>query len=417
MDSTELDDGGLWAADDLRTGILVGLPDVHQAPALAPARLTSVLHLINGEHYSGAERVQDLLACCLPEFGFDVGFACLKPGKFPQARTAQHVQLFSTPMKSRLDFTAMRSLIRVIRQHGYQLLHAHTPRTLMLGACLKMCTQLPLVYHVHSPTSRDSTRPVQNWINARIESASMRMADRLITVSQSLAAVLQNQGVRPKRISVVRNGVPVATRRRSDVRPSGAWTVGTVALFRPRKGIEVLIDALAILRERGLNLKLRAVGPFETEDYERKIKRQVGDRGLEDHVCWTGFTSDVSQELTRMDLFALPSLFGEGLPMVVLEAMAAGVPVISTLVEGVPEAVRDGWDGALARPNDAAAFAEAMRRVIEDWDWNKLQSNGIKRHAECFSDRCMAAGVADVYRQVCGLSVNAGKTPPLTDRI
>lgn len=368
------------------------------APCIAQPTVTRVLHLINGEHYSGAERVQDLLALRLPEFGFEVGFACVKPGKFPQARHARDIPLFSTPMKSRFDLSAMRKLSDIVRQHDYQLIHAHTPRTLMLGAYLKARTKLPLVYHVHSPTSRDSTRAMQNWVNTRIESIGMRMADQLIAVSGSLAQWLTQQGIAKSRIRVVRNGVPVATTRRDAIRPAGPWTIGSVALFRPRKGMEVLIDALALLRDRGLSIRLRAVGPFETEDYERKIKKQVQDRGLEPLVGWTGFSSNVSQEFTQMDLFALPSLFGEGLPMVVLEAMAAGVPVIGTLVEGVPEAVRDGLEGALAQPNDAVAFADAIQRTIVELDWNKLQSQAIARHAELFSDRSMAAGVADAYR-------------------
>ena len=62
-----------------------------------------VLHLINGEHFSGAERVQDLLALAMPRFGYEVGFACVKPGKFPGVRDSQDCQLFETPMKSRLD--------------------------------------------------------------------------------------------------------------------------------------------------------------------------------------------------------------------------------------------------------------------------------------------------------------------------
>jgi glycosyltransferase involved in cell wall biosynthesis len=257
-----------------------------------------------------------------------------------------------------------------------------------------------LIYHVHSPTRRDSTRPVQNWINAQTERFSVRWADRLVAVSGSLAQSLEQAGMVRDRIDVVRNGVPVAAHRRNLQPPRGTWTIGSVALFRPRKGIEVLIEALAQLRAQGLNVQLHAVGPFETESYEHKIKSLVRYQGLNDLVRWTGFSSDVSRELVGMDLFVLPSLFGEGLPMVVLEAMAAGVPVVGTWVEGIPEAVRDGLDGVLAQPNDADALAAAIRRVILDLDWNDLQNSAIRRHAECFSDRAMAAGVAAAYRTV-----------------
>jgi len=100
-------------------------------------------------------------------------------------------------------------------------------------------------------------------------------------------------------------------------------------------------------------------------------------------------------------LFVLPSLFGEGLPMVVLEAMASGVPVVATRVEGVPEAVRDGMDGVIANPESAEDLARAIEQVITGQiHWSMLRDNALARHAELFSDESMAQGVAEVYRKV-----------------
>jgi glycosyltransferase involved in cell wall biosynthesis len=165
--------------------------------------------------------------------------------------------------------------------------------------------------------------------------------------------------------------------------------------------MEVLLDALATLRAQGLPVRLRAVGGFETPQYEREVKGLVEKLGLSDAVEWTGFTEDVDGELAEMDLFVLPSLFGEGLPMVVLEAMAARVPVVATRVEGVPEAIRDGVDGLLADPGDPRSLARAIGRVIHgEVDWHQMRTRALARHAEAFSDRSMAAGVAEVYRRV-----------------
>jgi len=177
--------------------------------------------------------------------------------------------------------------------------------------------------------------------------------------------------------------------------------LGTVALFRPRKGIEVLLEAVAELRKQGLPVRLRAVGGFETPEYEREVMSLVEKLGLADAIDWTGFTEDVNGELVEMDLFVLPSLFGEGLPMVVLEAMAAGVPVVATRVEGIPEAIRDGQDGLLAEPGDPASLARAIGRIVRgEVDGHALSTSAQARHAQAFSDRSMAAGVAEVYRRV-----------------
>jgi glycosyltransferase involved in cell wall biosynthesis len=148
-------------------------------------------------------------------------------------------------------------------------------------------------------------------------------------------------------------------------------------------------------------VRLLAVGGFETAEYEAAIKQLADQLGVSKHIEWTGFTREVGQQLNRMDLMVLPSLFGEGLPMVVLEAMAAGVPVVGTCVEGVPEAVRDGLDGTLAQPGDATDLARAIRRITSgELSWSALSDSAYERQRECFSDRAMAQGVAEVYRQV-----------------
>ena len=365
------------------------------------AQSVAVLHVINGEHYAGAERVQDLLAGQLPGLGFDVGLACIKPDQFPKMRLNREVPLYEVPMSGRFDLRPVRRLVEIVRRHGYQLLHAHTPRSLLVAGLASVIAGVPLVYHVHSPTSRDSTHGWRNRINAAIEWIGLLFASSLIAVSRSLGDHVRKQANVSDKLSVVPNGVPC--RKVRPVRPTGQsqWTIGTVALFRPRKGIEVLLDALASLRSQGLPVRLRAVGTFETPEYERQIKDQVERLGLADAIDWTGFTQDVDAELAQMDLFVLPSLFGEGLPMVILEAMAAGVPVVATRVEGIPEAIRDGVDGLIAEPNDSESLAETISRVVDgSTDWSAMHSSAVARHAESFSDRSMAEGVAEVYRSV-----------------
>ena len=370
-----------------------------------PGPKIRALHVINGQHYAGAERVQDLLAEGLPELGFDVGLACVKPDCFPRVCKNFEAPLYYVSMRSKLDLRAVGRLLRIIRREDYRLLHAHTPRTLLLAALASLIAGVPLVYHVHSPTSRDSTRRWRNRVNALIEWFGMRVASALIAVSQSLGEHVRRLWFSGQRVSVVPNGVPC--REPCGERATGKqeWVLGTGALFRPRKGIEVLLEALASLRSEGLPVRLRAVGGFETPQYEREVKSLADELGVADAVEWTGFTRDVDRELARFDLFVLPSLFGEGLPMVILEAMAAGVPVVATRVEGNPEAIRDGQDGLLAEPGDAGSLARVVSRVVRgEVDGSRLRKNALTRHAEEFSDRSMAAGVAEVYRQV--LSTN-----------
>jgi glycosyltransferase involved in cell wall biosynthesis len=174
-----------------------------------------------------------------------------------------------------------------------------------------------------------------------------------------------------------------------------------VALMRPRKGLEVAIDALSRLRAVDHDVVLRCIGPFETEEYRREIDRQISQLKLGDRVEQVGFQSDVPLALSQLDAMLLPSLYGEGLPMVVLEAMAAGLPVVATAVEGTPEAIRNGIDGLLADPASATDLAFQIERLVTGKvDWNACAKSARARHAESFSDWAMSRGVAGVYQKV-----------------
>jgi glycosyltransferase involved in cell wall biosynthesis len=382
---------GMWPID---LGV-VNAGDSRDAP---PVR---VLHVINGEHFAGAERVQDLLAAALPQFGVEVVFAAVKPDQFRARRRHQDTPLFDTPMRGRFDIRPAWDLAEIARSQNCSIIHTHTPRSALVGRIAACLARLPMVHHLHSPTAADSTRKLQNLFNTVVERVGLLRVSAAVAVSQSLATYGVKHGIPKDRMNVVYNGVPVAGPLTPRTTPRGTWTLGCTALFRPRKGLETLLEAMAHLERAGRDVRLRAVGRFETPEYEREIHALVERLALRDRVEWRGFQSDVAAELSAMDLFVLPSLFGEGLPMVVLEAMSHGVPVIGTRVEGVPEAVRADVDGLLVPPGDAAALADAVGRFVDEKvDWHELRRNAHARQAESFSDRSMAEGLARVYRRV-----------------
>lgn len=360
-----------------------------------------ILHVINGELYSGAERVQDLLAMRLRDHGYEVGFACIKPDKFPERRMARDAPLHLVPMGSRFDLGCGLKLAHIVREKGYRLVHTHTPRAALVGSVAALLAGVPMVHHVHSPTARDTENPMRNRINTVMERLSLIGVARLIPVSRSLERYLQGEGYAAGRIRMVANGVPTPGPLPERDPPGREWVIGSVALFRPRKGIEVLIEALAMLRQQGRAVRLRAVGPFETDEYERHIKELAERLGVTDVIDWTGFTRDVNAEFAHMDAFVLPSLFGEGMPMVILEAMAMGVPVVASDVEGIPEVIENGRSGLIVPPADASALACAIAAMIDgQYDWREMRQSAWQVQSMSFSDISMAEGVARVYREV-----------------
>lgn len=362
-----------------------------------------VLHLINGEFYAGAERVQDLLAMQLGRFGFDVEFACLKPGRFPLERQARSIELHAVPMRSNLDLAGCRTLARMVRQRRFDLLHSHTTRSALIGNLVSRTTGVPWVHHVHSPSRQDTEQGLRNLRNSLVDRLALGRARKLICVSESLAQRLETDGVDARRLARVPNGVPCGAglARAAAVNGGDPLVLGTVALFRPRKGMETLLDALALLRDEPRPVHLLAIGPFESAEYEQEVRRRAAQLDVESRVTWTGFTADVAGALAEADVFVLPSLYGEGMPMALLEAMAEGLPVVATRIEGIPEVVRDGDDGLLVEPGDAAAMAAALRRFLRgEADATRMGERARQRQREQFSDVVMAARVAAVYREV-----------------
>ncbi len=367
-----------------------------------PLAHAKVLHIINGEFFSGAERVQQGLGKRLDEFGFQADFACLKSGKFLEACDLPPNRVFEFPMNSRRDFSVVPRLTKFVLQGNYQILHAHTPRSAMITAMIAKRTASPWAYHVHSPTSRDSTRRWINCLNAWTERLALFSCHQLITVSDSLNAEMRRKGWEAQRVATIHNGVEPLPAIPWETRlPTAPWRLGMVALMRPRKGVEVLLEALYILSTRREDIRLELVGSFETIHYQEQIEMLVRRWNLTNIVQFSGFTRDVPARLQNLDALVLPSLFGEGLPMVVLEAMAAGVPVIATSVEGTPEAVRDGIDGFLAKPKNAGELAAKIDMLCSDREqWELMGRSARERQRTLFTTAHMAKRVAEVYRNL-----------------
>ncbi len=369
-----------------------------------PPRATTrrrVLHVINGEHYAGAERVQDLLALRLPRLGFQVSFACLKPGEFARSRQSHSSTIYDVPMWHRYDLLPALKLAKLARSEHFEIIHTHTPRSALVGSMAARLAGVPWVHHVHSPALADTTHALRNRANAIVERCLLRRADALVAVSQSLGQYVEAQRLGSDRPRVIPNGVrtrgPLSPRQT----PTTRWTLGAVALFRPRKGLEVLLHAMSSLAAEGYDVHLHAVGKFESPKYEAEIKRVAVELGLESRIEWRGFQRNVDGELANVDVFVLPSLFGEGMPMVLLEAMAGGVPVVATRVEGVEELIDDGASGVIVEPGSAASLTHGLRRILDrQLDWQSLRAAALGRQVAEYSDLAMARRIADLYREL-----------------
>jgi glycosyltransferase involved in cell wall biosynthesis len=152
------------------------------------------------------------------------------------------------------------------------------------------------------------------------------------------------------------------------------------------------------IQDRGLRFRLRAIGGFKSEEYRRQIMELVERLGVGPMIDWVGFTSDVPAELRKLHFFVLPSTGGEGLPIAILEAMSAGLPIVTTDVPGNDEVVRDGVDGYLCKAEDSETLADCLVKMMSSVDgWQRMAESAFRRQRDTFSAESMTAGVARVY--------------------
>ncbi|HHK41670.1 MAG TPA: glycosyltransferase family 1 protein [Planctomycetaceae bacterium] len=360
-----------------------------------------VLHVINGEHYAGAERVQDLLAEHLKPLNIETHFVCVKHDTFEARRHWKDAPLTSIPVRSPWPRSAIRQLADRLRREAFDLVHAHTPRSLWLAAPAADRARLPLVYTLHDVSLNE---PV-SWLRRRLRNRTLRLlrrADAVIAVSPAALEVAESLELGVTRI-LVPNGVP--RRERAKEYPGSPPVFGTVGLLRPRKGIETLVEAAGYLRAQGADFRLRIVGPWENPEYARLIQREVARAGIEEYTEFPGFVSDVDRALGEFDWFVMPSVLAEGTPMVVLEAMAAGIPVIGSRVPGVVELIRSGVDGYLVPPGDARQLADQMATACQiaaakTRKWSDMSEQAWRRQRALYSAEVMAERTAACYQRL-----------------
>jgi len=199
-----------------------------------------------------------------------------------------------------------------------------------------------------------------------------RRADHVIAVSEGQAAKVIRSGTPPERVTVIHNAI---RSERFDAVPDSAWgnklrslfpkptpafLLGTAGRLSPEKGFDLLIHAMRIIRDHSFSVGLAIFG----EGFLRKsLEKQIRTQGLQDIVQLPGFTEELDLFLPHFDLF-VQSSHTEGLPNVLLEAMAAKTPVVATNVGGTSEVVDDGITGLLVPPGDANALADAICRLL-----------------------------------------------------
>lgn len=361
-----------------------------------------IVHLVIGGDVAGGQAIALRLARAARDRGDDVAFVAPEPGPFVELVRAEGIPVHLLPLRRTYQLGKALRLARLLRREGADVLHTHTLAAAnVLGRVSARLAAVPVISHLHIENHfRPATRPLLR----SLDNATARLCVRLVAVSEETSRAYERQGYPEGRIEVVYNGVELDGRGSApDVRseldiPPGAPLVGEVARLCEVKGQRELIEALASVPEARLVLvgvDLERGGAFQAE-----LEREAERLGVRDRVAFAGRRDDAAQLLGQLDVVALPS-WTEGLPVVLLEAMARRRAVVATPVGGTPELVADGETGLLVPPRDPRALAEAIRRLLADPDLReRMGEAGYRRAADRFSADAMCKRVLELYDEV-----------------
>jgi glycosyltransferase involved in cell wall biosynthesis len=372
--------------------------------SLAPPTIAQLLHTLT---VGGAEVLAARLGRRLRD-DFRFVFLCLDGGGplAPQL-AAEGFEVHVIGRRPGLDGRCAWRLARRLRRAGADLLHAHQYTPFFYGLMARqLYRRPPVLFTEHGRTYPDYRRPRRVLVNR----ALLARRDRVVAVGEAVRrALIDNEGIPAPRVGVIYNGIPLpaepaAPQDRADARR--AMGVGPedfvllqVARLDPLKDHATAVRAVAAVARARPDVRLVLVG--DGPELPR-IQQVVREGRLESVVRFLGLRTDVPRLWPGADA-ALLSSVSEGIPLTLLEAMAARLPVVATAVGGVPEVVEDGRTGLLAAAGDNEGLARQVLRLAADAGLRRdLGAAGRRRAEERFDEEDMLGAYRRLYREMLG---------------
>jgi glycosyltransferase involved in cell wall biosynthesis len=308
------------------------------------------------------------------------------------------------------DLLTLGQLVQLFRRVRPHVVHTHTAKAGALGRIAARLTHVPVVVHTyHGHVFHGYFRPTTTRVFLRIERVLARWTDRLVTVSEAVRQELLGLRVgRPDQFQVIPLGLDLEPflagelergklRAELGVGPE-VPLVGIVARLVPIKAHEVFLEAAAILARTLPAARFVVVGDGERR---QELERVVDELALRERVRFLGWRRDLARVYADLDVVALTSR-NEGLPVSLIEAMAAARPVVAMRVGGVPDLVEDGITGHLVSPGDATALAHALQGLLSDAERRRgMGLAGRKRVEPAFGSARLLADVDRLYGELC----------------
>jgi len=359
--------------------------------------MLKILYIVTQQEFGGAQRYIFDLATNLNRSQYDIHItAGGSEGPLFDCARASNLAIHSLkrlvrPISPIQDFLAYFELKKLIAELKPDIVHLNSSKVGVLGSMAARALKVPcIIYTAHGFVFNEPLSAFKRWLYMAAERGNARRVDAVIAVSEFDRQSGIKAGINKNKIITIHNGIDpdmhflARDEARLSLQKTAVWTlpggrdaflpsvhaasgveaaklprndklIGCIANFYPTKGPDVLIQAMT-----HVDAQLVIIGDGELRP---QLEAQIKKLGLENRVMLAGYVPDAHQYLKAFDLFVLPS-HKEGFPYVLLEAAAAGVPIVATRVGGIPEIVQDGVTGYLAEPNDLKALAQKISQAL-----------------------------------------------------
>lgn len=335
---------------------------------MAGERKVNLLIVASSLWIGGAESLIRHLAHAINRARFNVTVCYLKQrGHIGDELVRDGIDIIgiSNSPEPQVDYLTFLKLRKVIRAKRIDVVHTHTTHGLVDANMCKLLMPRLHVVHTFHFGNYPHTRPRILWM----ERVFSRFVDRLISVGEIQRRQIQKvHRIPDRRITTIWNGVPLPSGAgdpsfRSKLGAENRTLIGTIATFIQQKGLSDLLDVARRVLDAGYKARFVVVGGGHLRTELEEKRRRLG---LEDDVVFTGWVTNAAElALPTFDIFFQPSLW-EAMSVVILEAMAAGKPIVATRVGENTRIIEDGVDGLLVNPKDVHGMARAIGRLIDD---------------------------------------------------
>ena len=377
----------------------------------------TILQVATGTSIYGGERILLSLAKYLKKSGHRVIIVSPGEGEFANLCRELGYEVKVIPSRKTYDIIAVLRIARLIKREKVDIVHSHglLVNIISRAACFLSGCKIVNTIHVIQHLSNNSclrlgvSRRIRNLYYKTLDNFTARFCQKIITVSKAVERDLAKQGIEKDKLLTIPNCVEEAEslvkRDRKVLQPFGInendKVVGIVGRVVPLKGHDDFIACAKILSASHPGIKFMVVGGDIAHGgrYLDSLKEKVKRDRLEGHVIFTGFLKKIREIMVNMDILALPS-WEEPFGLVILEAMASGVPVIAANSGGVPEIIKDGENGLLIPPRSPEALSQAILKILNDKNFAaRLAMEGLNT-VKYYTARRMAEAVENIYRKV-----------------